>query len=119
MVDPKRFVFIDETWAKTNMTRLHGRSPRGQRLNAPVPYGHWKTMTFIGALRSDGLCAPCVPDSPVNAANFLAYVEQVLAPTLRHGDLVVMDNLSSHKGQAIRQAVRATGAKGGRATRKP
>jgi transposase len=110
-VDPKRFVFIDETWAKTNMTRLHGRILRGQRLHALVPYGHWQTMTFIGALRSDGLCAPCVLDGPVNAENFLAYVEQILAPTLRRGDLVVMDNLSSHKGQAIRQAIRAAGAK--------
>ncbi len=111
MVDPKRFVFIDETWAKTNMTRLHGRIARGQRLLARVPYGHWKTMTFVGALRCEGITAPLVLDGPMNAASFLAYVEQVLAPTLRPGDIVVTDNLSSHKGTAIRQALRAAGAK--------
>jgi len=104
-------VFIDETWAKTNMTRLHGRIARGQRLRALVPYGHWKTMTFVGALRCEGITAPLVLDGPMNAASFLAYVEQVLAPTLRPGDIVVLDNLSSHKGTAIRQALRAAGAK--------
>ena len=111
MVDARRFVFIDETWAKTNMTRLFGRIARGQRLNALVPHGHWKTMTFVGALRCDGITAPCVLDGPMNAASFLAYVEQVLVPTLRPGDIVVMDNLSSHKGTAIRRAMRAAGAK--------
>jgi len=110
-VDLKRFVFIDETWAKTNMTRLFGRIARGQRLRALVPYGHWKTMTFVGALRCEGITAPLVLDGPMNAASFLAYVEQVLVPTLRPGDIVVMDNLSSHKGTAIRQALRAAGAK--------
>lgn len=104
-------MFIDETWAKTNMTRLFGRVARGRRLNAPVPHGHWKTMTFVGALRHDAITAPCVLDGPVNAASFLAYVEQALAPTLRPGDIVVMDNLSSHKGTAIRRAIRAAGAK--------
>ncbi len=103
-VDLKRFVFIDETWAKTNMTRLFGRIARGHRLNALAPYGHWKTMTFVGALRCDGITAPCVLDGPMNAASFLAYVEQILAPTLRPGDIVAMDNLSSHKGMAIRAA---------------
>lgn len=110
-LDVKRLVFIDETWAKTNMVRLHGRIKRGQRLNAAVPYGHWKTMTFIAALRSDRIDAPFVLDGPINAASFQAYVRQVLAPTLSPGDIVVMDNLSSHKGLAVRQAIRATGAK--------
>ncbi len=111
LVDPQRFVFIDETWVKTNMTRLHGRIKRGLRLHAKVPYGRWKTMTFLAALRSDGISAPCVLDGPVNAACFLAYVEEFLAPTLKPGDIVVMDNLSSHKGLAIRQVIRAAGAK--------
>jgi transposase len=97
--------------AKTNMTRLFGRIARGQRLRALVPYGHWKTMTFVGALRCEGITAPLVLDGPMNAASFLAYVEQVLVPTLRPGDIVVMDNLSSHKGTTIRQALRAAGAK--------
>lgn len=82
-LDPARLVFIDETWAKTNMTRLHGRMPRGQRLHAKVPYGHWKTMTFIAALRLDRIDAPCVLDRPVNRVRFLAYVSQFLVPTLR------------------------------------
>ena len=110
-LDPKRLVFIDETWAKTNMTRLHGRAPRGQRLRARVPYGHWKTMTFLAALRSDRIDAPCVFDGPINAESFLAYVRQFLAPTLSPGDVVVMDNLSSHKGVEVRRALRAVGAK--------
>ena len=93
------------------MTRLFGRIARGQRLRTLVPYGHWKTMTFVGALRWDGITAPCVLDGPVNAASFLAYVEQVLVPTLQPGDVVVMDNLSSHKGIAIRRTLRAAGAK--------
>ena len=104
-------MFIDETSAKTNMTRLFGRIARGQRLRALVPYGHWKTITFVAALRCDAITAPLVLDGPMNAASFLAYVEQVLVPTLRPGDIVVMDNLSSHKGTAIRQALRAAGAK--------
>jgi len=109
-VDPKRLVFIDETWVKTNMTRTHGRCPRGQRLIAKVPYGHWKTLTFVAALRCDGIVAPCVLRQPVNAISFLAWVTQFLVPTLRRGDVVVMDNLSSHKRQAIRAAIRAAGA---------
>jgi transposase len=104
-------VFVDETWAKTNMVRLHGRSACGQRLHAKVPYGHWKTMTFIAALRSNRIDAPCVLNSPVNAVSFLAWVEQSLVLTLARGDIVVMDNLSSHKGQPVRAAIRAVGAK--------
>lgn len=110
-VDPKRFVFLDETWVKTNMTRLHGRIARGTRLHAKVPFGHWKTMTFLAALRCDGISAPCVFDSAINADCFVAWVGQFLVPTLKPGDIVVMDNLSSHKGLAVRRAIRAAGAK--------
>jgi transposase len=93
------------------MTRSHGRAPRGQRLLAKVPYRRWGTLTFVGALRLDGLHAPCVFDGPINARSFLAYIEQILVPTLRPGDIVVMDNLSSHKGKAVRKAIRKAGAK--------
>lgn len=98
-------VFIDETWAKTNMTRTHGRRRRGKRLVAKVPHGHWRTLTFLAALRSDRI------DGPINGQSFLAYVEQFLRPTLSPGDIVIMDNLGSHKGQAVRRAIRAAGAK--------
>ena len=103
---PSRLVFIDETWAKTNMTRTHGRSLRGERLVAKVPHGRWKTLTFIAALRCDAITAPLVLDQPVNGEWFRAYVEQALVPTLKPGDVVVMDNLGSHKGRAVRQAIR-------------
>jgi transposase len=104
-------VFIDETWAKTNMTRLHGRCTKGQRLVAKAPFGKWRTLTFLAALRSDRLDAPCVLDGPINGRSFLAYVEQILVPTLSHGDIVIMDNLGSHKGRAVRKAIRTAGAK--------
>jgi len=104
-------VFIDETWAKTNMTRSHGRCARGQRLVAKVPYGKWRTLTFLAALRNDRIDAPCVIDGPINGRSFLAYVEQFLAPTLKPGDVVIMDNLGSHKGKAVRSAIRDAGAK--------
>ena len=110
-VDPKRLVFIDETWAKTNMTPLRGRCPVGQRLVAKAPHGHRKTLTFVAALRCDGITAPCLLNQPINAVSFRTYVEQFLAPTLRPGDVVVMDNLSSHTGKAIRKAIQAAGAK--------
>lgn len=110
-LDPARLVFIDETWAKTNMTRRHGRAPRGARLIAKVPHGHWKTTTFLAALRHDRIDAPCLFDGPINGERFLAYVEQALVPTLKPGDIVIMDNLGSHKGKAVRQAIRAAGAK--------
>jgi transposase len=110
-LDPRRLVFIDETWAKTNMTRLHGRCRRGQRLVAKVPHGRWRTLTFLAALRHDRIEAPCVIDGPINGLSFLAYVEQVLLPTLSPGDIVVMDNLGSHKRQAIRDRLRTVGAK--------
>jgi transposase len=110
-VDPRRLVFIDETWAKTNMTRTHGRCARGARLVAKVPHRHWRTLTFLAALRCDRIDAPCVVDGPINGQSFLAYVEQVLVPTLEPGDVVVMDNLGSHKRQAIRRTIRAARAK--------
>src|SRR5690606_26871857 len=110
-IDPARLVFIDETWAKTNMTRRHGRAPRGERLVAKVPHGRWRTLTFLAALRVDRIEAPCVLDGPITGESFLAYVEQILVPTLKPGDIVVIDNLGSHKGGAVRKAVRAAGAK--------
>jgi len=103
-------IFIDETWAKTNMMRLHGRCAKGERLVAKVPHGHWKTLTFVAALRCDGIVAPCVFDQPINGNSFLAWVTKFLAPTLRRGDVVVMDNLSSHKAAAVRRVIRAAGA---------
>ena len=104
-------MFIDETWAKTNMTRRHGRSPRGTRLIAKLPHGRWRTLTFLAALRCDRIAAPCVIDGPINGTSFRAYVEQLLVPTLSAGDIVIMDNLGSHKSQAVRQLIRSVGAK--------
>ena len=104
-------MFIDETWAKTNMTRRHGRCACGARLVAKVPHGRWRTLTFLAALRCDRIAAPCVIDGPINGTSFRAYVEQFLVPTLSAGDIVIMDNLGSHKGQAVRQLIRAAGAK--------
>ena len=104
-------MFIDETWAKTNMAPIRGWAPRGQRLQARVPHGHWKTLTLIAALRCDRIDAPCVFDGPINGRSFTAYVEQVLVPTLAPGDIVIMDNLGSHKGQPVREAIRRAGAK--------
>jgi transposase len=110
-IDPARLVFIDETWAKTNMARTHGWWRRGVPLRAHIPHGHWRTMTFLAALRYDRIDAPCVIDGPIYGESFRAYVEQVLVPTLQPGDIVVMDNLGSHKGRAIRAAIRAAGAR--------
>lgn len=107
---PDRLVFIDETWAKTNMTRPRGRSLRGTRLVAAVPHGHWKTTTFLAGLRTSGLTAPLVVDGAVNGDIFLAYVRQQLAPTLLPGDVVIMDNLSSHKRAGVREAIEAAEA---------
>lgn len=109
-LDPKRLVFIDETWAKTNMTRLYGRSLCGQRLVDAAPHGHWQTTTFLAAIRHDALTAPLVVDGAIDGDTFRAYVEQQLAPTLAAGDIVVMDNLSSHKVAGVREAIEATGA---------
>lgn len=110
-LDPSRLVFIDETWAKTNMTPTHGWSRKGQPLIAKAPGGHWMTMTFIAALRHDQITAPCVFDGPMNGERFLAYIKQCLAPTLKAGDIVIMDNLSSHKSSAVKMAIRAAGAR--------
>ena len=110
-VDPSRLVFIDETRTKTNMTRLYGWAPRGRRLVAKIPHGHWKTATFLAALRNDRIDAPCVFDGPINGERFLAYVEQFLVPTLKRNDIVVLDNLGAHKGKAVRNAIKAAGAR--------
>jgi transposase len=110
-IDPERLVFIDETWIKTNMGPLRGWAPLGERLVAKVPHGHWNTSTFIAALRCDRIEAPWILDGPINAEAFKAYVEKVLMPTLKPGDLVIMDNLGSHKGKAVHRAIRAAGAK--------
>ena len=107
--DPAKLVFVDETWASTRMARTHGRCPRGQRLVMDVPHGHWKTTTFVAALRSDGMAAPTVIDGAVTGALFVAYVEQQLVPALRRGDVVVMDNLACHKRAGVRRAVEAAG----------
>ncbi len=103
-------MFLDETWARTAMTRPRGRCPRGERLVMPVPQSHWKTTTFVAALRADGLTAPVVVDGAMTGELFVAYVEQQLAPVLRPGDVVVMDNLACHKRAGVAQAVAAAGA---------
>jgi transposase len=110
-IDPRRLIFIDETWTKTNMAPIRGWGARGKRLLGKVPHGHWRTMTFIAALRVDRIDAPCVFDGPIDGKSFRAYVEQVLVPTLEPGDIVVMDNLGSHKSGAVRAAIRAAGAR--------
>ncbi|MEM6660962.1 MAG: IS630 family transposase [Pseudomonadota bacterium] len=109
-LDPARLIFIDETWAKTNMARTHGRCRRGQRLRMGAPHGHWNTTTFIGALSLRGMIAPFVISGPINRVAFEAYVEKVLVPELRPGDIVVMDNLSSHKGPRVREMIEGAGA---------
>ena len=109
-LDPDRLVFVDETGASTKMARRCGRAARGQRCRAPVPHGHWKTTTFVGALRLSGMTAPMVLDGAMYGAAFLAYVERVLAPTLKPGDIVMMDNLSTHRGAAVRHAIQSAGA---------
>lgn len=110
-LDPAQLVFIDESGISTNMARLRGRAPRGERVVGKVPYGHWKTTTFVAALRSTALTAPCLIDGPMNGNAFLAYVEQILAPTLAPGDIVVLDNLSAHKVAGVRQAIEPAGAR--------
>ena len=103
-------MFIDETWASTNMARLRGRAPKGERLRTGIPHGHWRTTTFVAGLRLTGMVAPMVLDGPINGLSFQAYVDQVLVPELRPGDIVIMDNLGSHKGRAVRAAIEAAGA---------
>jgi transposase len=109
-MNPVRLVFIDETWATTNMARRYGRAPRGERVIASVPHGHWKTSTFVAGLRDDAITAPLVIDGAMNGETFRAYIEQFLAPTLAHGDIVIMDNLPSHKVAGVREAIEARGA---------
>jgi transposase len=109
-LDPAKLVFIDETGATTKMARLRGRAPKGERCRAGVPHGHWKTTTFTGALRLDGLGAPMILDGPMDGTAFLAYVEQVLVPELKAGDIVVMDNLPAHKVVGVREAIHGADA---------
>lgn len=109
--DASHLVFIDESGARTNLIRQYGRCLRGRRLVAYAPHGHWKTTAFVVALRAEGLSAPMVLDGAMNGKAFLAYVQQVLVPTLEPDDLVVMDNLSSHKAAGVRQAIEQTGAR--------
>ena len=109
-LDLDKLVFIDESWIKTNMIRLRGRSQKGRRLVDKTPHGHWKTSTLVAGLRGDGVVAPVVFDGPINGISFRAYLEQALVPVLRPGDIVVMDNLSSHKVAGVREAIEAAGA---------
>ena len=109
-LDPKRLVFIDETWAATNMTRRYGRCARGLRLRASVPHGHWKQTTLVAGLRTAGISAPYVFEGAINGQRFRAYIEQMLAPTLAPGDIVLLDNLRSHKVAGIAEAITARGA---------
>lgn len=104
-------MFIDETWIKTNMAPLRGWGPKGDRLRGFAPHGHWRTLTFLGALRCDQLSAPCVFDGPINGECFRAYVEQQLVPVLKPGDIVIMDNLGCHKSAVLRRMIRAAGAR--------
>lgn len=108
-MDARKLVFVDETWASTNMARRYGRAPRGQRLVEAIPHGHWKITTFVAALRLGGLSAPMVTDGAINGDLFVAYVEQVLVPALRPCDVVVMDNLSVHKRQEVRALIERAG----------
>jgi len=109
-MDMEKLVFIDETWTSTSMTRLYGRAPKGQRGIASAPHGHWNTATFVAGLRHHQLTAPLVADGPMDGELFLAYVRQFLCPTLRAGDIVILDNLSSHKVAGVKQAIAAAGA---------
>jgi transposase len=110
-VDPSRLVFIDETWTRTDMAPLRGWAPRGSRLPAKVPHGRWSTATFLAALRHDRIEAPWLLEGPIDGESFQVYVQRLLLPTLRPGDIVIMDNLGSHKGKAVRRLIRSVGAK--------
>jgi len=106
----EKLVFIDETWTSTNMTRRYGRAPRGQRCRGSAPYSHWQVTTFVGALRRGGISATMVIDEPMDGDVFLVYVEQVLVPTLSPGEIVILDNLGSHKIAGVEPAIQAAGA---------
>jgi len=110
LFDPARLVFIDETSANTKMVRLYGRCARGERLVDLEPHGHWKTITFVAALRQNGMTAPCTIDGAMNGRRFLTYVERCLAPTLQRDDIVMLDNLPAHKAAGVREAIEARGA---------
>ncbi len=110
-LDPERLIFVDETGTATNMARSRGRAKRGERLIGKVPGGHWKTTTFVAGLRQSAMTAPLVIDGAMNGEIFLAYVEQFLAPTLKPGDIVIVDNLASHKVTGVREAIEAAGAR--------
>lgn len=109
-LEPAKLVFIDETWAKTTMTCLRGRAPRGQRLIEKVPHGHWKTTTLLAALDDQGMRCATTVDGAVNGNVFTAFVDQVIVPTLKPGDIVIMDNLSAHKVSGVRDAFEAVKA---------
>jgi transposase len=110
MFDPARLVFIDETCTNTAMVRLRGRAPRGERLVGYAPHGHWKTITFVGGLRQRGMTAPFVLEGAINGPMFLAYVKQCLVPTLKRGEIVLMDHLPVHKVAGVAEAIEAAGA---------
>ena len=110
-LDPGRLVFIDATWIKTDMAPLRGRGPKGQRLEGFAPHGHWRTLTFLGASRANALTAPCVFDGPIDGPCLRAYVEQQRVPTLKAGDIVILDDLRSHQGAAVRRLIKAAGAR--------
>ena len=109
-IDPHRFVFLDESGVATNLLRRYGRGLRGERVPDHAPYGHWRTSTFIATLRITGLTAPGVIDGPMDGNSFLAYIEQMLVPTLHAGDIVVADNLPAHHVDGVRELIRAAGA---------
>ena len=106
-IDPERLIFIDESGLSTKMARLRGWAPKGERCRAAIPHGHWKTITFVGGLTLNGFIAPMLLDGPMDGECFLAWIEQMLVPALRSGDLVIMDNLSAHKVAGVRQAIAA------------
>lgn len=110
MFDPARLVFIDETCTNTAMVRLRGRAPRGERLVGYTPHGHWKTITFVGGLRQRGMIAPFVLEGAINGPMFLAYVKQCLVPSLKRGEIVLMDHLPTHKVAGVAEAIEAAGA---------
>lgn len=109
-LDPAKLVFVDETGASTKMARLYGRAKRGRRVVGRIPWGHWKTVTFVAGVRLDGFTAPFVIDCPMNGAIFIEYLQQCLVPTLRPGDIVIIDNLPAHKREEVRQIIEAAGA---------
>ena len=117
-MDPRRLIFVDETGARTDMARRYGRSPRGERLDGPVPHGHWRSTTLVTGLTLRGLAAPCVTDGAMSGRLFRAWTEQMLSPTLRAGDVVVMDNLPAHKVGGVREAIEARRSSTCRPTRR-